>query len=83
MRIGVFGGSFDPVHTGHLLVAECCREQAALDRVLFVPAAIPPHKQNRLLATAEHRLNMLSLACGGNPYFTISTDEIDRGGINQ
>ncbi len=82
MRIGVFGGSFDPVHTGHLLVAECCREQAALDRVLFVPAAIPPHKQNRLLATAEHRLNMLSLACGGNPYFAISTDEMDRGGIS-
>ena len=53
MRIGVFGGSFDPVHIGHLLAAECCREQAGLDRVLFVPAAIQPHKQDRQLASGQ------------------------------
>jgi nicotinate-nucleotide adenylyltransferase len=53
VRIGVFGGSFDPVHLGHLLVAECAREQAQLDRVLFVPTAIQPHKQDRPPAAAE------------------------------
>jgi len=82
MRIGIFGGSFDPVHNGHLLAAECCREQARLDQVLFVPAAIPPHKQARGLASADHRLAMLSLAIGGHNSFAISTDEIDRGGIS-
>ncbi|MEI8071007.1 MAG: nicotinate (nicotinamide) nucleotide adenylyltransferase [Planctomycetota bacterium] len=82
MRIGIFGGSFDPVHNGHLLAAECCREQAKLDQVLFVPAAIPPHKQTRGLASANDRLAMLSLAIGGHNSFAISTDEIDRGGIS-
>jgi nicotinate-nucleotide adenylyltransferase len=82
MRIGVFGGSFDPVHLGHLVAAECCREQAALDRVIFVPAAVPPHKQDRLLAPFEHRLEMLRLATGGHDAFTISTVELDRGGVS-
>ena len=65
MRLGVFGGSFDPVHLGHLIAAECCREQLRLDRVVFMPAAIPPHKQDRQLAAARHRLEMLTLATGG------------------
>ena len=82
MRIGLYGGSFDPVHHGHLIVAECCREQAALDRVLFVPAAIPPHKQGSPLADAGHRVEMLKLATGGHPGFAISTDEIDHGGVS-
>ena len=82
MRIGVFGGSFDPVHIGHLVAAECCREQARLDRVLFVPAAIPPHKQSRELAGAAHRVEMLALATGGNPGFAVWTGEIDRGGVS-
>lgn len=82
MRIGVFGGSFDPVHMGHLIAAECCREQAGLDRVLFVPAAIPPHKQGRQLAAARHRLEMLSLATGGHAAFAIASDELDRGGVS-
>jgi 4-carboxymuconolactone decarboxylase len=64
VRIGIFGGSFDPVHNGHLLAAECCREQAGLDRVLFVPAAIGPHKQDRQLASGQHRMEMLALATG-------------------
>ncbi len=82
MRIGVFGGSFDPVHIGHLLAAECCREQAALDRVLFVPAATQPHKQHRQLASGQHRMEMLALATGGHDAFTVSGDEIDRGGVS-
>ncbi len=82
MRIGVFGGSFDPVHVGHLLVAECCREQARLDRVLFVPAAVQPHKQDRRPAPAEDRLAMLALATGGHDAFTVCSDEIDRGGVS-
>mgnify|MGYP006275814101 CR=1 FL=1 len=82
MRIGIFGGSFDPVHFGHLLVAEACREHAGLDRVLFVPAAIPPHKQSRRLAPPEDRLAMLELATGGNPAFGILGDELTRGGIS-
>ena len=47
MRLGIFGGTFDPVHYGHLLLAECCREQCRLDQVWFLPAAVPPHKQAR------------------------------------
>lgn len=82
MRIGLYGGSFDPVHQGHLIVAECCREQARLDKVLFLPAAIPPHKQGRPLTEAPHRVEMLRLAIGGHPAFAISTDEIDRGGVS-
>lgn len=82
MRIGIFGGSFDPVHLGHLLVAECCREQARLDRVLFMPAAISPHKQDRPPTPAAARLEMLRLATGGHPTFTVSTLEIDRGGVS-
>jgi len=82
VRIGVFGGSFDPVHIGHLLAAECCREQAGLDRVLFVPAAIQPHKQDRQLASGQHRMEMLALATGGNEAFAVSGDELERGGVS-
>jgi len=78
----VFGGSFDPVHIGHLLAAECCREQAGLDRVLFVPAAIQPHKQDRQLASGQHRMEMLALATGGNEAFAVSGDELERGGVS-
>lgn len=82
MRIGIYGGSFDPVHVGHLLVAESCREAARLDRVDFLPAAVPPHKQSRGLAAAEHRLAMLELAIGGNPGFGVRDDELARGGVS-
>jgi nicotinate-nucleotide adenylyltransferase len=82
MRIGVFGGSFDPVHLGHLIVAESCREQARLDRVLFVPAATQPHKQDRRLAAPHHRVEMLRLAACGHEAFEVSTAEIDRGGVS-
>jgi nicotinate-nucleotide adenylyltransferase len=82
MRIGVFGGSFDPVHVAHLVVAESCREQAQLDRILFVPAATQPHKQDRQLAAPHHRVEMLRLATGGHDAFDVSTIEIDRGGVS-
>lgn len=82
MRIGIFGGSFNPVHVGHLIAAECCREQARLDRVVFVPAAIPPHKQDHHLAEAADRVAMLQLAIGGHGAFSLSTIELDRGGVS-
>ena len=82
MRIGIFGGSFNPVHIGHLIAAECCREQGRLERVILVPAAIPPHKQGHELADASHRVAMLNLAVGGHGAFAVSTVEIDRGGVS-
>jgi nicotinate-nucleotide adenylyltransferase len=78
-RIGVFGGTFDPIHIAHLRSAEEAREQLGLDRVLFVPAADPPHKTRRITAAA-HRLAMVRLAIAGHPAFRVSTLEIDRGG---
>ena len=82
MRVGIFGGSFNPVHVGHLIAAECAREQAGLDRVRFIPAAVPPHKQNRTLAPAEQRVEMLHLAVDGHDAFAVSTIETDRGGVS-
>ncbi len=82
MRLGLFGGSFDPVHYGHLLTAESCREQCRLDAVWFAPAAVPPHKQDRTLLDAKHRIEMLKLAIGGNEAFEVFTGEIDRGGVS-
>lgn len=82
MNIGIFGGSFDPVHLGHLLLAEQCLEAAELDQILFVPAAIPPHKQDIKLTRSENRLDMLRLAIGGNDRFSIDTCELDREGIS-
>src|SRR5882724_7885500 len=80
MKIGVFGGTFDPVHLGHLILAEQCREQAALDQVLFVPALLPPHKQQQPLTTFALRVEMLALAISGNPAFRIDELEKDRAG---
>ena len=82
MRLGLLGGSFDPVHNGHLLLAECCREQCRLDEVWFLPAAVPPHKQDRELTPAPHRIEMLELATAGNPAFSVCLYETDRGGVN-
>ena len=82
MRLGIFGGSFDPVHYGHLLLAECCREQCGLDAVWFLPAAVPPHKQDRELTPAVHRIEMLELAIAGNQAFSVCRYETDRGGVN-
>lgn len=82
MRLGIFGGSFDPVHFGHLLLAEYCREQCRLDSVLFLPAGLPPHKQDRELTPSQRRIEMLQLAIAGNERFSVSRYEIDRGGVS-
>ena len=80
MRIAVFGGSFNPIHLGHLRAAEEDREALQLDLVYFVPAASPPHKPSIGLAPAEHRLEMVRLATKGNRYFMVSDVEVRRGG---
>jgi nicotinate-nucleotide adenylyltransferase len=82
MRLGLLGGTFDPVHLGHLLLAECCREQLRLDRVLFLPAAVPPHKRDCQLTPAPQRIEMLELAITGHEPFAVSRLEVDRGGVS-
>lgn len=79
--IGVLGGTFDPVHLGHLHAAECFRTVFEPDRMLLVPCAVPPHKSRRLTST-EHRLTMLQLATEGAPGLEVSTVEISRGGTS-
>ncbi|HEY3968812.1 MAG TPA: nicotinate-nucleotide adenylyltransferase [Planctomycetaceae bacterium] len=78
MRLGIFGGTFDPVHYGHLLLAEQCREQCRLDQVWFIPAGIPPHKVSRTIAPARARAEMLELAIAGHESFRVDRREIDR-----
>ena len=80
MRIGIFGGTFDPVHAGHLILAEQGREQGRLDEVWFVPAAHPPHKDEPDLTRFEQRVEMLALAIAGNPAFRIDELEKERPG---
>ena len=82
MRLGVFGGSFNPVHYGHLLLAETCREALELNQLWFVPAAIAPHKQDQQTASADARIAMLELAIGGHPDLSVSKIEVDRGGVS-
>ncbi|MFK7734602.1 MAG: nicotinate-nucleotide adenylyltransferase [Pirellulaceae bacterium] len=82
-RLGVIGGSFDPIHTGHLLLAEIAREKLGLDRVLFIPAAISPLKlDSEPRATAKQRVEMLRLAINGNEFFDVDEREIKRGGAS-
>ncbi|MBI4591435.1 MAG: nicotinate (nicotinamide) nucleotide adenylyltransferase [Candidatus Rokubacteria bacterium] len=79
-RVGVFGGSFNPVHLGHLLLADEILELLQLDPILFVPASEPPHKPARGLAPAQDRYAMTELAIRGNPHFAISDLELRRPG---
>ncbi len=78
--VALFGGSFDPIHNGHLLAAEEVREKLSLEKVIFVPAARSPHKQEREMASARHRLMMAVIATNDNPAFSVSGVETDRGG---
>jgi nicotinate-nucleotide adenylyltransferase len=79
-RLGLFGGTFDPPHVAHLVVAERAREQLRLERVVFMPTGTPPHKRHRAVAPARHRLQMTRLAVRGNPAFTVSALETRRRG---
>lgn len=81
-RIALYGGSFDPVHLGHLLVAQAATEELGLDRVFFIPAAQSPFKPQRQLAPAPIRARLLRLALQGRPRWEIDTQEIDRGGVS-
>jgi nicotinate-nucleotide adenylyltransferase len=82
MRIGVFGGSFDPVHWGHLRLADCCWRQAGLELVEFVPAASQPLKPEGPMAAAGDRLAMVEAAIRERPEFAASSVEVDRGGVS-
>ena len=81
-RIGIFGGTFDPPHNGHLAIAEQALKQLGLDMVYFVPAFIPPHKQQHSSSTAQHRMRMLKLAVRRRKKFKVSSLELKRRGIS-
>jgi nicotinate-nucleotide adenylyltransferase len=82
MRLGIFGGSFDPVHNGHLALATACQHQAGLDEVWFMPTAIQPLKQHGPRATDAQRLDLLRIATQPQPGWRVSSLEIDRGGLS-
>jgi nicotinate-nucleotide adenylyltransferase len=82
LRIGIFGGSFDPVHLGHQLVAQAAREELQLDRVFFVPATQSPFKPDRRLAPGKVRAAMLRMVLAGKTWAEVDTQELDRGGIS-
>jgi len=76
-KIGLFGGTFDPVHTGHLIIAEKAREEFNLEKVIFIPSGISPHKK-KVYASSIHRYTMVEIAIGDNPFFEISNIEIKK-----
>jgi nicotinate-nucleotide adenylyltransferase len=80
LRLGIHGGTFDPIHFGHLLAAEVTRETLWLDQVLFAPAGEPPHKQGQSILAVDHRQAMIGLAIADNPAFALSKIDIDRPG---
>lgn len=80
MKTGIFGGTFNPVHKGHIMLAEYCMENVGLDRIIMIPTAVPPHKISNDLASEDDRLNMCKLACRGKENFFVSDIEIKRQG---
>ncbi|HBM80058.1 MAG: nicotinate-nucleotide adenylyltransferase [Clostridiales bacterium] len=80
-RVALMGGTFDPVHIGHLITAETVRERFNLDKVVFIPDGNPPHKDNRNISSCIQRYDMLQMAVVSDPYFDVSRIEIDRQGI--
>ncbi|MEA3345355.1 MAG: nicotinate-nucleotide adenylyltransferase [Chloroflexota bacterium] len=80
MRLGILGGTFDPVHYAHLAIAEEARVQLGLERVIFVPAGQPPHKLGEVITPVHYRLTMLELALASNPHFLISRVDLERPG---
>ncbi|MBH1940972.1 nicotinate-nucleotide adenylyltransferase [Mobilitalea sibirica] len=81
MKVGIMGGTFNPVHNGHLILAENAYEQIGLDNVIFMPTKNPPHKNITELVSEEHRYNMVRLAVMENPHFTLSDMELSRKGV--
>ena len=82
LKLGIFGGTFNPIHLGHLLIAQDALEEFGLSKVLFIPAATPPHKRAPDLAPDRHRLAMVKLATRENPKFAVSDIELRRGGLS-
>lgn len=82
MKIGVLGGSFNPIHFGHLLMAESAYEQMDLDKVIFMPLKYPPHKNKEEILCDHHRLNMIDLAIQDNPHFELSKYEIEKESVS-
>lgn len=80
MKIGIFGGTFDPPHNGHLALAEAARDELGLNKVLWVPAADPPHKRDRTISPAADRLALVRAAIAGRPGFEVSRVDLDRPG---
>lgn len=80
--VGIMGGTFNPIHFGHLRLAEHIREELSLDAVYFMPAGMPPHKDDNIIVSAEHRLEMTRLAIQGNPCFQINDHEIHKHGYS-
>ena len=80
MKIGIFGGAFNPVHTGHIDLADACYKEIGLDKLIFIPTSIPPHKSNEHLACENDRIKMLELAIDNRPY-EISTIEFEREAV--
>jgi nicotinate-nucleotide adenylyltransferase len=81
-KLGILGGSFNPIHLGHLILAETAREALRLERVIFVPAKLPPHKRAAALAGGADRLAMVRLAIAGNPALAVSDIELRRPGVS-
>lgn len=82
MRVGVLGGTFNPIHFGHLRAAEEAREAAGLDKVIFMPTFLTPHKADEVTTPAKARYEMIRLAISGDKYFEVSDIEIKRGGVS-
>ena len=82
IRLGLMGGTFDPIHYGHLVTAEAARDQYQLDEVIFVPTGNPPHKRDKIISDADDRMMMCILATISNPYFQVSDIEVKREGFS-
>lgn len=82
MRIGIMGGTFNPIHNAHLLLGELAKEEYKIDRLLFMPGGNPPHKRDKQIVSAEHRMNMCRLAIEDNPDFTLCDYEIKKDGYS-
>lgn len=78
MRIGIMGGTFNPIHLGHLILSEYIREEASLDKIIFIPTGDPPHKDKNSVIDGFHRKNMLEFSIKDNPYFSLSDIELKR-----